>query len=459
MSKPSVFTKELSVPRTDSRSQSRVRISSNLLLGHGFTPGSRVTKAPRVDGAGFEIRLNTTGEQQVYSRGYSNSPRREALIEVGDQDWVSRLMGAIRVQIVSRPGIIKVIPVPDYRFNVITRARKATDMPMFSVLSSGICAHAFHSNGFRAKALCEWRPPEKRDLASGRDLSETGAASAIANVPFESVINQDIFTLNDFILAESLGDTSITLLAGSLQCDSFSNLKSATLKAQNRESGESGDAELFYPLLKVVEKVQPAVIFIENVPAFLNSEIGGVFKAVLRRLGYYINQATLNGADYGTRCSRPRGFIVASVWPGFAFPSASGRAVGSLFDWLGTEMMDSCRDITGSNIVSRAIAKNRLRATKADSPTAPVFPKSQARVVDRVFFHKDGRYLDPSIPVMRKIHGIPSGFDMSHLPSELQIEQIGQGVDYVLVNLIAESISRHVQSNIRPWREDLFEGI
>jgi len=60
---------------------------------------------------------------------------------------------------------------------------------------------------------------------------------------------------------------------------------------------------------------------------------------------------------------------------------------------------------------------------------------------------------------MRKIHGIPSGFDMSHLPSELQIEQIGQGVDYVLVNLIAESISRHVQSNIRPWREDLFEGI
>ena len=455
-STPSIFTKDLAVPFQESRNLSKVRVSSNLLVGHGFVPGERITKIPRIDGAGFEIKLSPSGEQQVYSRSYK-SARTEAVIEVVDREWVSRLLGAARVQIISRHGHIKVIPVPDFRFNVITKARQATDMPMLSVLSSGICAHAFHKNGFRPKALCEWRPPENRDIAAGRDLTETGVITAVKNVPFETVFNQDIFTLNDATISECLGDSSITLLSGSLQCDSFSNLKSSALKAKNREEGNPGDAELFYPLLKVIERTKPACIFIENVPAFLNSEIGGAFKAVLRRIGYYVSQATLNGADFGTRCSRPRGFIVASVWPGYHFPEPTGRAEGSLFDWLGEDIMTSCRDVTGSNLVARAIAKKRLRATKEDSATAPVFPKSQARVDDRVLFSRGGRFYDPSIASMRKIHGIPTGFQLDHLPLELQVEQIGQGVDYVLVNSLAESIANHVRTNIRPWKDDLFE--
>ena len=255
--------------------------------------------------------------------------------------------------------------------------------------------------------------------------------------------------MNDVLLAECMDDSSITLLAGSLQCDSFSNLKSSKLKEANRANGTPGDAELFYPLLKLIERTSPAVVFIENVPAFLNSEIGGAFKAILNRTGYYVSQAVLNGADFGTRCSRPRGFLVASVWPGFVFPEATGRADGTLFDFLGEAIMQDCRDITDSGIVRRAIAKKRMRVVDETKATAPVFPKSQARVDDRVLFSRGGRIFDPSISAMRKVHGLPASFKLDHLPKDLQVEQIGQGVDYYLLSLLANAIGRHVNGSLQ----------
>jgi DNA (cytosine-5)-methyltransferase 1 len=446
------FTKTLATPYVPARNQILVRISSNLLEPHGFKTGTRVTKQPLPGGgAGFDIVLDESGEQQVYGRKY-RSERRETVIEVADRQWTSRLLGAAKSQIVSRPGRIRVTAIPDRRVQIISKTRKTRGLPMFSILSSGICAHAFWQAGFEPSALCEWRPPEKRDIAANRDLTETGASTACSNVPFKTIFNQDIFSLTKPLLNECLPGP-VSLIAGSLQCDAFSTLKSKAKKEQIRASGEPGDAELFYPVLKLVEETSPAVIFIENVPAFLNSEIGGSFKAILGRIGYYVTQTTLNGADFGTPCSRPRGFLVASVWPGFTFPTPpkSGRTTSSLRDFLG-ETLAGCRDITNSNTVARALAKNRLRAASLDGPTAPVFPKSQARVDDRVLFRDEScepnRLLDPSIEAMRKIHGIPDSFDMSALPRDIQIEQIGQGVDYPLIRTLAAEIESHMSSNL-----------
>ena len=187
--------------------------------------------------------------------------------------------------------------------------------------------------GFSPEALCEWRPPEKRDIAKARDLTETGAMTAMANVPFSTVFNQDVFSLTPALIDEALGNTPIAIVAGSLQCDSFSNMKSQTVKDLGEEMG---DAELFYPVLRLIEKTQRAAVFIENVPAFLVSEIGGAFKAILQHLGYFVSQATLNSADFGSRTSLPHGFLVASIWPGFEFPAQTARPESPLYDWLGT---------------------------------------------------------------------------------------------------------------------------
>lgn len=442
------ITKELATPYVPARKQILLRISSNLIQTNGFTAGQRMTKRSLPNGSpGFDILLDPEGEQMVYSRKYK-SERREAVIEVADQNWTARLLGAARAQIVCRPNRIRITPIPDRRVQIIVKTRRTPGLPMFSILSSGICAHAFWKAGFTPEALCEWRPPEKRDLAANRDLTDTGATTAQKNIPFKTIFNQDIFSVSKDLLQECLPNP-ISFLAGSLQCDAFSSLKSKKQKDISRESGEPGDAELFYPVLKLVEETQPAALFIENVPAFLNSEIGGAFKAILKRAGYYITQATLNGADFGTPCSRPRGFLVASVWPDFKFPDATGRKTQSLQNFLGDEILQGCQDFTESNTVSRANTKNRLRVAPLDRPTAPVFPKSQARVDDRVFFsNQKGRLLNPSLLAMRKIHGIPESFELNHLPNDIQSEQIGQGVDYPLIQLLAAQLHHHMKNNL-----------
>lgn len=357
-------------------------------------------------------------------------------------------MGAARFQMVSRQGRIEITPIPDRRFEIITRTAKQ-ELDFFSVLSSGICAHAFASCGFTPRALCEWRPPEKRDIAAGRDLTESGAISAALNVPFHTIFNQDIFSLDKDLLEKTLGNPETALIAGSLQCDSFSPLKSARRKEADIATGEPGDRELFYPLLQLVETVRPAVLFLENVPGFFRSEIGSACIAILRRRGYHTSWKILNGADHGTRCSRPRGFLVASVWPNFQFPQPTGRPEGSLINWLGADLLAGCKDVTNTPLITRATRKARMRSVPYTRDCAPVFPKSQARVDDRVLFGtEDGRQLDPSVAASRKIHGIPEDFQMGHLTNEIAHEQIGQGVDYTLVRTLAGQIKAHMLKNL-----------
>jgi hypothetical protein len=49
---------------------------------------------------------------------------------------------------------------------------------------------------------------------------------------------------------------------------------------------------------------------------------------------------------------------------------------------------------------------------------------------------------------MRRIHGIPSTFRVEHLAEELQVETIGQGVDYPLLSLLASALKAHVDRNL-----------
>lgn len=189
---------------------------------------------------------------------------------------------------------------------------------MYSVLSSGLCASAFHRSGFLPQALCEWRPPEARDFNKGHSLSddviprsewitETGTTTAAANVPFRSILNEDIFQVSRETLdAAGLGGgRPLAVVAGSLQCDSFSSLKSR--KALDAGAGQPGDMELFVPLFDHIRSTEPAVVFIENVPVFFDHPCGHVFQALLRRLGYHVETRVLNAADFGCHSARSRG--------------------------------------------------------------------------------------------------------------------------------------------------------
>lgn len=488
---PKLITKNLAINQTPKGP--RVRLFSNFLGGLGFPVDTKMRKE-KLPAGGFRLTPDLFGTLSVHKRRYlrggteAHPFRSELYTEITDAGFLASTLGCSpeRLHITMKPGELLFRPVTPLSFQILKRLRGTKTLPMYSVLSSGVCAAAFHQSGFLPKALCEWRPPEARDMGKESHepgsiprsewITETGATTAAANVPFHSIFNEDIFRITSETLKEAgLGDGKpLAIIAGSLQCDSFSSLKSK--KELDAKAGQPGDLELFVPLLDQIRMTEPAVVFIENVPGFFNHPCGHVFQAVLRRMGYHVETAILNSAEFGSHTRRVRGFLVASIWPGFQFPFPSGEAQETLRDYLGNTV-DTCRAIP-SDMPARAIGKGRQNFHSLDGKTCGTFTKSQSRTDDRVFF-VDGplpkiekqttssyqeakaagkriqsqlegiKFLDPSVATAKKIHRIPDGFDLGHLPPEIQMEIIGQSIDFELVRRIATNLHQHLQDNIK----------
>lgn len=98
----------------------------------------------------------------------------------------------------------------------------------------------------------------------------------------------------------------IDVIVGGPPCQGFSQ------KGQ-RKSIKDPRNFLFRYYYNVVEEVTPKVFVIENVPNLLTTE-GGYFKEeifdLFSKIGYSVNAAVLNAADYGVPQNRRRAFIV-----------------------------------------------------------------------------------------------------------------------------------------------------
>ncbi len=120
-------------------------------------------------------------------------------------------------------------------------------------------------------------------------------------------------------LSHLSGDNDITpcdLLWASPPCQPFS--------AAGDGEGENDDRDGFPWTLRIIAKLLPPVVIIENVKGLTFAKHADYFSAVLRHiaaLGYRVDWRVLNSADYGVPQTRERCFIVARrdngpiTWP------------------------------------------------------------------------------------------------------------------------------------------------
>jgi DNA (cytosine-5)-methyltransferase 1 len=98
----------------------------------------------------------------------------------------------------------------------------------------------------------------------------------------------------------------VDLVAAGLPCPPFSKA--------GKQLGAQDERNLFPAALRIIERVQPKAVLIENVRGFLDAVFEDYrlhLKAQLERLGYWIDWRLLNAADYGVPQLRPRVAIVA----------------------------------------------------------------------------------------------------------------------------------------------------
>jgi DNA (cytosine-5)-methyltransferase 1 len=205
---------------------------------------------------------------------------------------------------------------------------------MFKQLTSiELCAGAggqalgLHLAGFNHKLLVEIEPAACKTLRLNNLTHDLGWDSILEGCLIE-FSNSDLSRYSD-----------IDLVAGGVPCPPFS-------KAGN-QLGKDDERDLFPAALRVVEKINPKAVMLENVSGLLDRKFSDYRDSINQRLislGYFPSWRLINASDYGVPQLRPRVILVALkekyaehfVWPeAKVAPLTVGEALFDLMEESG----------------------------------------------------------------------------------------------------------------------------
>jgi DNA (cytosine-5)-methyltransferase 1 len=128
------------------------------------------------------------------------------------------------------------------------------------------------------------------------------------NYPKTRLFNEDIRGLKASSLKQLLINRPLHFLAGCPPCQGFSSVRKLNKKRSKRDDRNS----LILEYLRFVRELRPLALMMENVPSISNYYLFKYLLASLKKLGYYLDNKTVNIADYGVPQRRIRLVLVGS---------------------------------------------------------------------------------------------------------------------------------------------------
>ena len=233
----------------------------------------------------------------------------------------------------------------------------------------------------------------------------------------------------------------VQLLVAGIPCEPFSQVR------QNKEEvSENLDLTMFF--LMIVEHVNPQKIILEEVPAYLKSEIGMACIMSLKRMGYKVEHKLMSGTEYGQLTTRKRAVIVASLTDDPKFPEAfeTNRSMSEVLqdvndpecEWFNRETKGWVFDhwenqkAKGNNFQSQVITKD---SKSVQAITRRYFAQQAGNpVVGHPLSNELFRWL--TLTEVKRIMGLPDSYDLGDTKT-FAGEVMGQGV---LVDLFKQVI-------------------
>ncbi len=156
------------------------------------------------------------------------------------------------------------------------------------------------------------------DIVSAVEIDPLAASTYSSNHPKVKLIPRDITGVAPAELLPK-GGGKIDLVAGCPPCQGFSRVRRC-----NRTKAAADDRNgLIAEFQRMVEKLEPAAVFMENVPGIENDLRFDAFLARLEELEYKVNWDTLELSDFGVPQRRSR--VVVLAGKGFAIPMPRPR--------------------------------------------------------------------------------------------------------------------------------------
>jgi DNA (cytosine-5)-methyltransferase 1 len=137
----------------------------------------------------------------------------------------------------------------------------------------------------------------------------------------------------------------VELLSVTLPCEPYSKARSLDrgTGAKRDASLSSAHHELAYLVMAtvaIIDSLNPATIFFENVPGFLNSDAYALLANWLKANGYHVDARVIKATEYGGLTKRARAYVMATTepyeWPA---PVSRTRTLG--------EVLEADEDVAG----------------------------------------------------------------------------------------------------------------
>jgi len=157
------------------------------------------------------------------------------------------------------------------------------------------------------------------EIIAGVDTDKQALSTYKNNFPESTALEADISLLANGDLSKI---DSCDVLLGGPPCQGFS------LAGKLDQSDKRN--QLVYSYLKIIARIKPKAVVIENVPNILNFAGGAFADAIvkgLERLNYFVEVFKVNCADYGVPQNRNRVFFIATKKIKFPIESLEKRKV------------------------------------------------------------------------------------------------------------------------------------
>lgn len=173
--------------------------------------------------------------------------------------------------------------------------------------------------------------------AWANDVEGTAAATFAKNLPDTKFVKGDVRHLSPSDVSELTGPEPVDLVVGGPPCQGFSTLG-------DQLTGDPRNA-MFEAYARIVSWIRPRAFLMENTN-YLRSQYNGAYereiRATMEALGYQVEVAVLNAADFGSPQIRKRIFFVGTMQgSSFTWPKPThGPEAGLPYRTVGPAIMD-----------------------------------------------------------------------------------------------------------------------
>ena len=290
------------------RGSPRVWLEGSQPLLAGFAPGTRFDI--RVQDKTVVLQANPDGSRIVSAKRIGE--RDNPVIDINSRELLAVFDGMAAVRVVVKDGEIALLPLASEikkqrRFNRIKEKLEAGEpLAMGSLYHGiGVLSHAIHAG------LAQAGVPARLNLISEIEehlvehAREHNDAWSIDTRPYCASISELAFDERGLA---SLPKVDILEIGQPCVGASPSGL---ARRALAHAEAHPDVGHLLVSTLIIIGRTEPAVVVLENVPAYSSTPSADILRLQLRDLGYVTHERILRGADWNTIESRDRWCLLA----------------------------------------------------------------------------------------------------------------------------------------------------